>query len=153
MTLGPALALLLALIPVGDERPPAGDLGRLQGAWRAVVGPDKGAPIVLEIRGSTCVVRSTNGEGEVVATRAELTLDETTDPRTWDARRRTGDDGRAMPDLKGLYRIESDGRGDLLRLVNNGPGKPRPTSFEPSPEGLPVVTLFRRMPRPTPQDR
>lgn len=131
-----------------DDRLPSGDLGRLQGAWEASSGPGQGAPIVLTVRGTACEIRATDPDGGTVTTTAELTLDEAANPPSWDATRRRAADGRLMPDLKGIYRIEGEGPDAVLRLGHNGPGKPRPAAFTPIIDGLPVVTVFRRAPSP-----
>jgi uncharacterized protein (TIGR03067 family) len=138
----PLAALLLAAVafsaPVAlaDDKD---DLDKLQGHWKAVIGPAKDIPIFLEIKGDKSTLKATAADGQEVVVTGELKIDPKA--HTLDALKRTLSDGRAMPDNLTLYQLD----GDTLKICSNGPGKPRPEKFEEGKDGPPLITVFTRV--------
>jgi uncharacterized protein (TIGR03067 family) len=126
-----ATALLIAFLPLAlaiaraDDPAPTGDLAKLQGEWKTMIGPNKDRPVTFSIKGKAVAVKFTTGDGETLNLAGEIKVDESASPRTIDF---VGfkHDGEAMDDSRGLYKVE----GDTFTLCVAGPGEPRPAEFK-----------------------
>jgi uncharacterized protein (TIGR03067 family) len=142
----PRAALLIltviAAVPAlrADEQQKS-DLDRLQGKWKALVGPNKDIPIILEITNTSAVATFTNQQGEAIKLEGEIKLGEMGSVKTLDwvnFKNLQGDP--AQPNLA-IYKLEED----RFTVCNGGPGNPRPTEFREGESGPPHVLLFERV--------
>jgi uncharacterized protein (TIGR03067 family) len=120
---------------------PAGDLGRLQGRWKAMAGPRKEIRVVLEIKGRDVSVDIKTPKGLDFQAQGELTLDESTSPRSLDWRKFSGPDQQPLPDIAAVYKIE----GDTFTVCNGGVHGSRPKDFKPGEGVLADVVVFQRL--------
>ncbi len=118
-----------------------GDLGKVQGKWSAMIGPDKNIPIVIEVKGKAITLSLTTPEGQEFDIDGEVALDESTKPGRWDWVNFKGIDGEAVPDNLGLYKLD----GDELTIVSGGPGNPRPAEFVEGQGGPPNLVVLKRV--------
>ena len=107
-----------------DDRP-KGDLAAIEGKWKAMIGPNKDRPLLLEIKGKTVSARFTGEDGDATDLKGELTLDESATPKRIDFVKFKGD-GDDIADTLGFYKLD----GDSLTLCVNNPGEPRPAEFK-----------------------
>jgi uncharacterized protein (TIGR03067 family) len=141
----PAALLTLVLIAAtpalrADDPAPEGDLTKLQGKWKAMVGPNKDIPILLEIKGNAALATFQNQRGESIELRGEVKLDEKATPKALDWVNFKNLQGEpAQPNLA-IYKLE----GDKFTVCNGGPGNPRPSEFKDGDNGPPHVLLFER---------
>lgn len=123
-----ALVVLLAVVPASaEDKAPEGDLARLQGTWKAMIGRDKDRPVTLEIKGDAVAVSFTSDQGEMHSVKATLKLDETATPKgmDWAAVTRDGED---VPEILAIYELT----GDTLKIrAGRRPRDVRPTEFLP----------------------
>src|SRR5205809_79202 len=92
-----------------DEPVPKGDLAKLQGRWKATVGPQKNIPVTLTIKGTTAsyAVNAPNGE-EYKAT-GELKVNESAQPhKTIDWVKFTRPNGEPAPENLSIYEFVGD---------------------------------------------
>jgi uncharacterized protein (TIGR03067 family) len=122
------------------ENLPAGDLGRLQGRWKAMAGPRKEIRVVLEIKGRDVSVDIKTPKGLDFQAQGELDLNESTSPRSLDWRRFSGPDQQPLPDIAAVYKIE----GDTFTVCNGGVHGSRPKDFKPGEGVLADVVVFQR---------
>lgn len=139
----PLVLFLIVSVPArADDEKPDGDLGKLQGSWKALVGPEKNFPIVLEIKGKSVVVKVMNQEGREIELKGEFKIDEKASPhRTLDwvnFKRPDGED--AQPNLS-IYKIE----GETFTVCSGGPGNARPAEFKAGEGGPPNLIEFKRV--------
>jgi uncharacterized protein (TIGR03067 family) len=120
---------------------PAGDLGRLQGRWKAMAGPRKEIRVVLEIKGRDVSVDIKTPKGLDFQAQGELNLDESTSPRRLDWRKFSGPDQQPLPDIAAVYKIE----GDTFTVCNGGVHGSRPKDFKPGEGVLADVVVFQRL--------
>lgn len=135
-------ALLIASLPfaVARAEDPTGDLAKLQGTWKAMIGPNKDRPVTLEIKGKAITAKFTNDDGKVLDLKGEVALNESASPRTIDFAK-FKNDGEDIDDTLGLYKVE----GDTLTLCVGSPGDPRPTEFKAGEgDGPPRLWTFTR---------
>ncbi len=152
MTLLATATLLAALALAGgpETEPvaagvPAGDLGRLQGTWTALAGPNRDIPVELTIAGADVRVRlEIRAAGLEVNARGTIRIDESVSPRALDWVGFRGADGMALPELSGIYALESSAAGETLRVCNGGPGDRRPGAFVAGGSALADVVTFQR---------
>jgi uncharacterized protein (TIGR03067 family) len=124
-----SMALLIASLPLtfaaADDPAKKDDLAKLQGDWKAMVGPNKDRPVTFAIKDKEITVKFTSGDGQVLNLKGELKLNESASPRTIDFVK-FKNEGEAMDDSLGLYKIE----GDTLTLCVGAPGDARPAEFK-----------------------
>lgn len=137
------LVALLALAPTARaaDDAPEGDLGKIQGKWKAMVGPEKNIPITLEIKGQKITASFTTPEGEDRTLKGELKLDEKASPRQIDWVKFEKPDGGEFESNPGIYKLD----GDELTVCNGGPGGDRPSEFKDGDGGPPNLIVFKRV--------
>ncbi len=118
------LPLSLALA-AADDPAPTGDLAKLQGEWKTMIGPNKDRPVTFSIKDKAIAVKFTTGDGEALNLKGELKLGESASPRTIDFVK-FKNNGEDMDDSLGLYKVD----GDALTVCVGGPGESRPTEFK-----------------------
>ena len=120
---------------------PAGDLARLQGRWKGMAGPRKEIRVVLEVKGRDVNVEIKTPKGLDFQAQGELSLDESTSPRSLDWRKFSGPDQQPLPDIAAVYKIE----GDTFTVCNGGVHGSRPKDFKPGEGVLADVVVFQRL--------
>ena len=126
----------------GDKEEVKGDLAKLQGAWTALVGPEKNIPATITFTGSSVAVEFASPDGQSRAMKGKATLDESAKPhKALTLSGFTRPDGTAAPENLGIYAF--DGK-DTLKLCNGGPGKDRPTEFKDGENGGPNLIVLTR---------
>ncbi|MBX6311464.1 MAG: TIGR03067 domain-containing protein [Isosphaeraceae bacterium] len=140
-TLLAALILIAAPAPAPADDKPQGDLAKLQGIWKALAGPEKNIPIVLEIKDKTVRVTVTPPEGEERSLKGEIKIDETKTPKHWDWIKFQRADGDEAPPNLAIYKFEGD---RTLVICNGGPGNERPTEFQAGEMGRPSLLTFTK---------
>jgi uncharacterized protein (TIGR03067 family) len=140
LLLAAALVLPTAL-RAADDPAPEGDLAKLQGKWKANVGPDKDIPIVVAIQGNSVTLTFTNRDGEKVEIKGEVKLDEKASPKACDWIHFKRPDGTDADPNLGIYKIE----GDTFTVCNGGPNNPRPTEFKDGDNGPPNLLVLERV--------
>jgi uncharacterized protein (TIGR03067 family) len=135
------LLLVVALPARPDDEALKGDLGKLQGNWTGMSGPEKNVAIVLVLKGRSVTINVTRPDGgQAVAHKGEIRIDEKTTPKQWDWTKFTRPDGTEEPDRLAIYELD----GDTLKLCVGGPGNARPSEFQQGENGPPnLVTLTR----------
>lgn len=139
---------IFALLVVGSgftpvraaENVPGGDLARFQGRWVAKAGAERKLNVTLDVEGCRIKVKVTTPQGVTLRARGELSLDETTSPRTLDWIKLTGPDGSVLPEILAIYEFH----GDSFRLCNGGPNNARPKAFAAGEGPLADVLKFER---------
>jgi uncharacterized protein (TIGR03067 family) len=138
-----ACCFLLVVAPAArpDDDAPKGDLGKLQGKWTGMSGPEKNVAIVLVLKGKNVTIKTTLPDGgQPVEHKGEIQIDEKTTPKQWDWTKFTRPDGTEEPDRLAIYELD----GDTLKLCVGGPGNARPSEFQQGENGPPnLVTLTR----------
>lgn len=139
------LAVLCAaalLVPPATpaQAPLEGDLAKVQGRWKAMVGPNQEIPIVMEIKDQTVLATFKTPKGEDVPLKGEIRLDDAPRPKTWDWVKFTRPDGSEAPPNLAVYELD----GDTLTICNGGPGRPRPGELKAGEAGPPHLVIFRR---------
>lgn len=143
------LLAALALVPpaTAQEKAPEGDLGKLQGQWKTLIGPEKNIPLVVTIKDKTITAVLKSPQGEDFTLTGELKLDEKASPKTIDwINFKTPAGDETQPNY-GLYKFE----GDKWVVCNGGPGNPRPKEMKAGQDGPPNLIEFERVkPEPKP---
>jgi uncharacterized protein (TIGR03067 family) len=136
---GVILVALAATAPTA-EPPPEGDLGRVQGRWSARTGPRNDIRVEMEVQGRRVKVVITTPQGVTIRARGLLHVDETCQPRALDWVEFKSSDGRTLPDIPAIYRIDEHG----WTVCNGGPNGARPVEFRPGEGLLAGVVGFER---------
>jgi uncharacterized protein (TIGR03067 family) len=135
------IVLASALAAPAADDAPQGDLGKLQGKWTAMAGPNKDVPLTLEIKGNQATAIFTTPEGEKRTLKGEIRLDEKAKPKTLDWVKFKTSDGDELPDNLAIYELD----GDSFKVCNGGRDNPRPTEFKESGEaGFSLLTFKRQ---------
>lgn len=134
-----AFPLTLALTLARADDAEKGDLARLQGEWKTMIGPNKDRPVTFSIKEKAITVKFTTGDGETLNLKGELKLNESASPRSIDFTK-FKNNGEDMEDSLGVYKIE----GDTLTLCVGAPGDPRPTEFKGGGDEPPHLWTFTR---------
>ncbi|MFO0958337.1 MAG: TIGR03067 domain-containing protein [Isosphaeraceae bacterium] len=141
------IACLLAVAPAAAQdaaKKPEGDLGKLQGRWKAMIGPEKNIPVVATIEGRKITVKITPPEAsQAYEMQGELKLDDKASPPTVDwvgFRTPNGDEAEIN---RGIYKFSASG--DRWTICNGGPGNPRPAEFKQGENGPPNIIEFDRV--------
>ena len=119
---------------------PKGDLGKIQGKWSAMVGPEKNIPIIVEFKDKSANILVTVQEQELKI-KGEVKLDETKTPKQWDWTKFETPDGNNVEDNLAIYKFE----GEKLIMCSGGPGGQRPTEFKQGAGGPPELVEFTRV--------
>jgi uncharacterized protein (TIGR03067 family) len=133
------VAALAATAPAGEPSLD-GDLGRLQGRWSARTGPRNDIRVELEVQGRRAKVVITTPQGVTIRARGVLRVDESCQPRALDWSDFKSADGKALPDIPAIYRIDDRG----WTVCNGGPNGSRPDAFRPGEGLLASVVVFER---------
>jgi uncharacterized protein (TIGR03067 family) len=136
---GLVLVAFAAPAPAGEPSL-GGDLGRLQGRWSARTGPRNEIRVELEVQGRRAKVVITTPKGVTIRARGVIRVDETSEPRALDWSEFKSSDGRALPDIPAIYRIDERG----WTVCNGGPNGTRPDAFRPGEGLLASVVVFER---------
>jgi uncharacterized protein (TIGR03067 family) len=135
-----SLIIVWCLSPTLADDPTKGDLAKVQGKWKGMVGREKNIPLVIEVKGNAATLTATRPEGDDFVLNGEVKLDDQAKPKKWDWMKFTGPGGQEAPDNLGIYELE----GDTLKICNGGPGNERPTEFKAGENGPPnLLTLTR----------
>jgi uncharacterized protein (TIGR03067 family) len=110
----------------GDDPAPKGDLAKLQGNWKAMIGPNKDRPITMEVKGKTIAAKITGEDGEMSSLKGELAVNDSAKIPAIDFTKFKNQQGEDVGDVLGIYRLE----GDTLTLCTGNPGDARPTEFK-----------------------
>ncbi len=119
------------------EKPIAGDLGKFQGAWQAMV---EGITVALEIKGNAVAARWTRGDGGEVDLKGEMRVNEQASPKTVDFFGFKDASGDPMKDNLGLYAFD----GDQIKICLGGAGNERPAEWKAGEGGPPTLLVFAR---------
>lgn len=144
--IGIAACCLLALGSAQAQDPPKkpeGDLGKLQGRWKALIGPEKNIPVLATIEGDKITVKITPPEAsQTYEMKGELKLDDKASPPSVDWVRFQTPNGDEAEINRGIYKFSASG--DRWVVCNGGPGNPRPTEFKKGENGPPNLIEFER---------
>lgn len=126
--------------PLLAGSPDAKDLDRLQGRWSARVGPRNDIRVEMTVEGRRAKVVITTPQGLTIRARGVVKIDDTCQPRALDWTGFKSSDGRSLPDIPAIYRIDERG----WTVCNGGPNGTRPAEFQPGEGLLAGVVLFER---------
>jgi uncharacterized protein (TIGR03067 family) len=119
-----------------------GDLAKVQGKWKGLVGRENNVPIVLEVKGSSASITATRPtDSQTVVLKGEIKLDEKASPKRWDWVKFKTPDGQEMPDNLGINQLA----GEDLTICNGGPGNPRPGELKAGADGPPNLLKLSRI--------
>jgi uncharacterized protein (TIGR03067 family) len=138
-----ATAIVTPPAASADDKPLKGDLAKLQGQWKALVGPEKKVPLLLTVEGSAVKIHLTTPDGDQVDLKGEFKIDDAAKPhKTIDWVKFTGPNGNEMPDRPGIYTFEDK---DTLKVCT-GHATDRPTEFVEGEggEAKPITITFKR---------
>ncbi len=125
MHLATLLVLATTVSPAfAQDKAPEGDLAKLQGDWRAMVGPNKDLPLMLTIKNDDLSLHVTTPQGEDVTLKGKISVNEKTDPKQMDWTEMTAGD-REVPDNKAIYKLD----GNTLS-IRGGRDQNRPENFD-----------------------
>lgn len=135
------LAIAAGASLAADDAALSGDLAKVQGKWKAMVGPNSDIPLLIELKGKNVTISVRPPDGEERSFKGEVKLDEKASPKTWDWVKFTRPDGEAAPDRLGIYELA----GDTLKICSSNPDEPRPTELK-ADEAAPfrLVTFTRQ---------
>lgn len=142
-----AVALLLGLTTaaaafVRADDKVEGDLAKLQGHWKATVGPNKDIPVDFELKGNDATFTFTNDQGEKIVLKGEVKVDDKAAPHKAidfvNFKRPNGED--AQPNLA-IYKLD----GEALTVCTGGPGNPRPSEFKDGDGAQQHVIEFKKV--------
>jgi uncharacterized protein (TIGR03067 family) len=121
------LCASVAILANADDKPLEGDLGKIQGKWSTMVGPEKTIPMTLEVKGTELTIQVTppQGAGRAYTIKGEIKLDESPKPKAMDWTKLKSN-GKAGEDIQSIYELD----GDNLKILGAGPGKARPAAFK-----------------------
>jgi len=138
-----ACCFLLVGVPTARsaDEAPKGDLGKMQGKWTGMIGPENNVPLVLVLKGNSVTINVTRPDtGQAIEFKGEIRIDEKTKPKQWDWAKFTAPNGEEVPDNLAVYELD----GDTLKVCSGGPGNPRPSELKAGDGGPPnLVTLTR----------
>jgi uncharacterized protein (TIGR03067 family) len=140
-----ALAASAAFAVAADEKAKdkdkgMGDLPKLQGTWKAMVGPNKDIPLTMVIKDKAVTLSFTTPQGDERSLKGEIKLDESKSPKQWDWVNFQGPDNAQARLNQAIYKIDKD----ELTICSGGPGKDRPTEFKAGDMGPPNLVIFQR---------
>lgn len=106
-----------------DDKPPEGDLKKLQGQWTAKAGLDA-STVTLTLDGGKIALRVPAPNGEEMTIAGTFAIDEQAEPKsiTWTAMKIKD---RDLPDVPGIYAFDGE---DTLKIAG-GNGTIRPKAF------------------------
>jgi uncharacterized protein (TIGR03067 family) len=134
-----ALPLPPAPFAISDVPPaPNSDLARLQGEWLAHSGQRGEIEVQLKLENHEARFTVKLPSGQLIRAKSRIVLDESTTPARLDWTRVTTLEGQPVPNVPGIYRLESDGA--QLTLCTGGPLGKRPAEFRAG-GGNPLATL------------
>jgi uncharacterized protein (TIGR03067 family) len=122
-------------------KPAAGDLAKLQGKWKSLVGPNKDVTIIIEFKDDAANLDVTLADGQTFALKGAVKLDEAAKPKTLTWIKFKSPSGDDVPDNLAIYELKDD----ELKTCSGGPGNPRPTEFKQGEGGPPNLSLFTRV--------
>ena len=128
---------------------PQGDLAKLQGSWEAKTGlqPDY-ADLIWVIRAGRCNVSVRAPDGVTTIHDVELTIDETTTPKSLDFKGGIAPEGPLKSISRSIYELD----GNTLKICAGYPDGPRPSEFKAGVEGrAPELLIFERRGNSTPE--
>lgn len=137
--------LLMAATSVNAEdstTPPQRDLERLQGEWVAKAGPNGDIDVRVVVKDQDVRFRAVLPSGLVVEAKGRVKMDESAQPTRLDWTRLKTKDGQSLPDIPGIYRLESDAT--RLTVCTGGPLGTRPKAFEAGDSVLAALVTFER---------
>ena len=129
-----------------DDKPLSGDLAKLQGKWKALVGTNKDQDLTWEFKGEKLVAKGKTGNGgEDYMTTSTVAIDESASPKRLDQ-------SHFVVAIEGKGEIEQEStllaiyklKGDELIICSGSFDGERPMSFEDRDKGgEPIV--FKRV--------
>ncbi len=134
------IPILLVPMAALAQDAPTGDLKSIQGAWTAMVGPNKDFPVEFAIDGAKVSIKWKTPEGQEGLMKGEIKLDESKSPKQWDWLNFELLDGTSVKSNLAIYKLD----GDKLSICSGGPEKDRPTEFKDDPSGMPNLVEFTR---------
>ncbi|MBX6311465.1 MAG: TIGR03067 domain-containing protein [Isosphaeraceae bacterium] len=137
------LAATAAAVRADEAKAPEGDLAKLQGAWKAMIGPNRDIPLTMEIQDRSLTLALPTPGGDLRVFKGEIRLDESKSPKQMDWVKMMSE-GLELPDSLAIYELT----GDELKIASSGPKKERPTRF--AEEGPSRTVTFQRQ---KPDDR
>jgi uncharacterized protein (TIGR03067 family) len=129
-----------AAAPLLGGSPDAKDLDRLQGRWSAKVGPRNDIKVEMTVEGQRAKVVITTPQGVTIRARGVVKIDDSCQPRALDWTGFKSSDGRSLPDVPAIYRIDDKG----WTVCNGGFNGARPSTFQPGEGLLAGVVQFER---------
>lgn len=124
-----------------DAGKPAGDLAKLQGKWKTLVGPNKDATVVVEFKDEAVTLNVTLADGRTFDLKGIVKLDEAAKPKTLTWTKFKSPSGDDVEDNLAIYELKDD----ELKTCSGGPGNPRPSEFKQGEGGPPNLSLFTRV--------
>jgi uncharacterized protein (TIGR03067 family) len=126
--------------PADADAAKKGDLGKVQGRWKAMAGPEKNIPVLVDVKGQAVDVIFTSPEGQDFTLKGEVRLNDSASPKTLDWVKFVLPNGEDAPDNLGIYRLD----GDEWTICSGGPGNERPAEFKAGEgRGASLLTLKR----------
>jgi uncharacterized protein (TIGR03067 family) len=137
-----ALLLLVAVPALADDKDKdlTGDLKALQGAWTAMVGPQKDAELTLTLKGTEISLHVVSADGDATDLHGKIKLDDKANPKKFDLVEMVGPDNNDIPDVLTIYEL----KGDKFKICGSRPGQDRPTEFKDDPDKMITVTVFKK---------
>lgn len=130
-----------ALIATADDKAPEGDLGKFQGSWTCLVGPEKNIPLVATIKGKVVTFKVSLPSGDDIELKGEIKLDEAAKPhQKLDWTKFTRPDGESIGDNLALYKFDDK---DNVTICSGGPGNERPSELKASASGEQYPSLLK----------
>ena len=130
-----------ALLATADDKAPEGDLGKFQGSWTGLVGPEKNIPMTATIKGKVITLKVNLPSGDEVELKGEVKVDEAGTPhKKLDWTKFTRPDGEAIPDNLALYKFDDK---DTITICSGGPGNERPAEFKASEIGEQYPSILK----------
>ncbi len=134
-----ALLVFAPLAALATE-PPPGDLGKLQGKWKGMAGPEKNISVILEFKDGDVTVSVLTPDGQEMKFKGKAKVDEKADPKAIDLVEFSSSEGDSLPDNKSLYQID----GEVLKLCTGKPNSDRPKEFKEDKDAeIAVITLMK----------
>jgi uncharacterized protein (TIGR03067 family) len=140
--LAAGLVAVLCLSPAFADDDAKGDLAKLQGKWKAMIGPDMKVPLVLELKGNAASLTLIPTQGPAMRLSGEIKIDDKAKPKAWDfVNVKDSDGGDTGLDDLAIYEID----GDTLKVCSGGLGGPRPTEIKAADNGPPYLVSYTRV--------
>jgi uncharacterized protein (TIGR03067 family) len=137
-----SIVLIWVHTTFAQDKPPTGDLAKLQGVWKGTTGEDGRFQTVMTLKGQSGALDNTTRDGSKIGLKYKFEIDEKANPKRIHAFEivRYGGNGTGPEHLYGIYRFID---ADTIEICN-GFGDKYPTEFQPGEHAKSFLFKLKR---------